>query len=81
MKNVGIVRSIDGAGRVVLPIEIRKLLDLTAEDSRVEILAEGNRIIMKKYAPSCIFCHSEEKLVEFNGQKICRCCAAEIGEL
>lgn len=81
MKNVGIVRSIDGAGRVVLPIEIRKLLDLTAEDSRVEILAEGNRIIMKKYAPSCIFCHSEEKLVEFNGQKICRRCAAEIGEL
>lgn len=81
MKNVGIVRSIDAAGRVVLPIEIRKTLDLTEDESRVEIFAEGNRIIMKKYAPSCIFCHSEEKLVEFNGQKICRRCAEKIGNL
>lgn len=81
MKTVGIVRSVDFAGRLVLPIEIRKELDLMGEDSRVEIIARGNEIVLKKYAPSCIFCHSEENLTEFNGQKICAECAEEIGKI
>jgi transcriptional pleiotropic regulator of transition state genes len=81
MKTVGIVRSIDGAGRIVLPIEIRKELDLMGDDSRVEILAQGNQIVMKKYEPSCIFCHNTENLVEYNGQKICRDCASRISKM
>lgn len=78
MKNIGIVRAIDSAGRIVLPIEIRKELDLINSDSKVEILAKGNEIILKKYAPSCIFCHSADELIEFNGQKICKKCVAKI---
>lgn len=81
MKHVGIVRSIDSAGRIVLPIEIRKELDLMGEDSKLEIIAKGNEILLKKYAPSCIFCHDENDLIEFNGQKICRKCATEIGNI
>ena len=81
MKTVGIVRNVDFAGRIVLPIEIRKELDLMGEDSKVEILVRGNEIILRKYAPSCIFCHSEKELVEYNGQKICRTCAEKIGQI
>lgn len=81
MKTVGIVRSIDLAGRIVLPIEIRKELDLMGEDSKVEITAKGNEIILKKYAPSCIFCHSEDDLVEYSGQKVCRKCAEKISKI
>lgn len=81
MKTVGIVRNVDFAGRIVLPIEIRKELDLMGEDSKVEIIVEGNEIKLRKYAPSCIFCHSEEELVEYNGQKICRKCAEKIGKI
>ncbi len=81
MKHVGIVRNIDSAGRIVLPIEIRKELDLMGEDARLEIIAKGNEILLKKYAPSCIFCHEEEDLIEYNGQKICRKCAEEIGKI
>ena len=80
MKTVGIVRSIDLAGRIVLPIEIRKELDLMGEDAKVEITVTGNEITMKKYAPSCIFCHSEDDLTEYCGQKICRKCAEKIGK-
>lgn len=80
MKNVGIVRNVDIAGRIVLPIEIRKELDITGEDSKVEILARGNEILIKKYVPSCIFCHETENLIEFNGQKICKECAQKIGK-
>ena len=81
MKHIGIVRSIDPAGRIVLPIEIRKSLDIMGDDSKLEIIAKGNEIILKKYAPSCIFCHEEKDLVEFNGQKICRKCAEEISKI
>lgn len=81
MKHVGIVRTIDLAGRIVLPIEIRKELDLMQEGSKLEIIARGNEILLRKYAPSCIFCHEENDLVEFNGQKICRKCAKEIGKI
>lgn len=80
MKTVGIVRSIDQAGRIVLPIELRKSLDLMGEDAKVEITVAGNEIVMKKYAPSCIFCHSEEDLIEYCGQKICRHCVEKIGK-
>lgn len=80
MKTVGIVRSVDRAGRIVLPIEIRKTLDLMDEDAQVEILVTGNEITLKKYAPSCIFCHSEKNLIEYCGQKICRKCAEKIAE-
>lgn len=80
MKSVGIVRSVDNAGRIVLPIEIRKELDIMGENNKVEILARGNEILMKKYAPSCIFCHETDDLIEFNGQKICKDCAQQICE-
>lgn len=81
MKHVGIVRSIDLAGRIVLPIEIRKELDLMGEDSKVEIIAKGNEIILRKYADTCIFCHDTADLVDFNGQKICRKCVKDISEI
>ncbi|MBR0349208.1 MAG: AbrB/MazE/SpoVT family DNA-binding domain-containing protein [Acutalibacteraceae bacterium] len=81
MKHVGIVRSIDLAGRIVLPIEIRKELDLMGEDSKVEIIAKGNEIILRKYADTCIFCHDTADLVDFNGQKICRKCIKDISQI
>lgn len=79
MKDVGIVRSIDSVGRIVLPIEMRKELDILGENSKVEIFARGNEIFIKKYAPSCIFCHETDDLIEYNGQKICKECAKKIG--
>ena len=81
MKHVGIVRNIDSAGRIVLPIEIRKELGLVDDEARLEIIARGNEILLKKYAPTCIFCHSENDLIEYNNQKICRKCANEIGNM
>ena len=44
----------------------------------IAALVQLVEIILKKYAPSCIFCHEKNDLIEFNGQKICRKCAKEI---
>lgn len=50
MQETGIVRRIDELGRVVIPKEIRKTLRIKESDP-IEILAEKNQIILRKYTP------------------------------
>ncbi len=51
MKSTGIVRKVDELGRVVIPIELRRTLDIAEKDS-LEIYVDNDRIILKKYKPS-----------------------------
>lgn len=69
MKNIGIVRNLDEVGRITLPIELRRNLDL-AEDDPVEIIQEGNRIILTKYEPCDIFNGDTKDLFDFCGKKV-----------
>ena len=81
MKAEGIVRGIDSAGRIVLPRDVRERMGLNQSTAAVEIFTEGDKIILKKYAPCCRFCSNADDLVEFHGEKICRECLKEISEL
>lgn len=58
MKSTGIVRKLDHLGRLVLPIELRRLLGI-AEKDPVEVFIEGDKIILQKYVPGV---DREEKL-------------------
>ena len=78
MKSTGIVRSIDKMGRIVLPMETRKLLSLTQEGAAVEIYTEEDMVILKKYTPACFFCNNADDLIEYHGIKICRNCIADM---
>lgn len=49
MKSTGIIRRIDDLGRVVIPKEIRKNLNIKENDS-LEIFIDGENIILKKYS-------------------------------
>ena len=60
MKSTGIVRKVDDLGRIVLPIELRRTLDINERDS-IEIFVDGNQIVLKKYSPSCIFCGEADR--------------------
>ena len=73
MKSTGIVRKVDELGRVVLPVEIRRTLEI-AERESLEIFVEGDAIILKKYLPACVFCGSTGMLESFRGKKICADC-------
>ena len=66
MKSTGIIRKVDELGRIVLPIELRRSLDI-AERDELEIYMEGDRIILQKFEPSCIFCSSDRDLVSYRG--------------
>ena len=48
MKSTGIVRRVDELGRIVLPIELRRTLDI-AERDPLEIYVDGDSIVLKKY--------------------------------
>ncbi len=74
MKSTGIVRKLDELGRIVLPIEIRKTMNINDKDG-VEIFVDNNKIILKKYVPSCIFCGNSDNVSEFKGRLICSDCA------
>ncbi len=73
MKATGIVRSVDELGRVVIPIELRRTLEIDQRDS-LEIFMEDNSIILHKYEPGCIFCGSTNELTNLKGKNICKEC-------
>mgnify|MGYP002553838358 CR=1 FL=1 len=79
MKSTGIVRKIDELGRLVLPIELRRTLEISDGDS-LEIFVEDNTIILKKYQPACIFCGSEKDLVEHGDYNVCRACIEALSQ-
>lgn len=63
MKSTGIVRKVDELGRVVLPIELRRTLNISYKDS-LEIFTDNNMVVLRKYEPSCIFCRKRHKRCE-----------------
>ncbi|MBQ3226297.1 MAG: AbrB/MazE/SpoVT family DNA-binding domain-containing protein [Clostridia bacterium] len=77
MKSTGIVRKVDELGRVVLPIELRRTLDISEKDA-LEIYVDGSSIILKKYEPSCIFCGNAKDVLIFKGKNICPDCLGEL---
>ena len=78
MKSTGIVRKVDELGRVVLPIELRRTLDIAEKDA-LEIYTEGtDMIILKKYMPACIFCNDAKDVVTYKGKNICKTCLEEL---
>ncbi len=77
MKSTGIVRKVDELGRVVLPIELRRSLDIEEKDA-LEIYVDGNTIILKKYEPDCIFCGNARDVINFKGKNICATCLKEM---
>ncbi|MFT4415967.1 AbrB/MazE/SpoVT family DNA-binding domain-containing protein [Fredinandcohnia humi] len=64
MKSTGIVRKVDELGRVVIPIELRRTLDIAEKDA-LEIYVDDDKIILKKYMPN-MTCHITGEVSENN---------------
>lgn len=77
MKSTGIVRKVDELGRIVLPIELRRTLDIAEKDS-LEIFVDDDKIVLKKYEPTCVFCGNSKDVVSFKGKNICPACLSEL---
>ena len=75
MKSTGIVRKVDELGRIVLPIEMRRTLDIAEKDT-LEVYVEGDSIILRKYQDACVFCDSVRDLVNYKSRCVCQDCIA-----
>ena len=67
----------DELGRVVLPIELRRTLDIGERDA-LEIYVDQDAVILKKYAPSCVFCEDTNGITTYKGKNICAACMREL---
>lgn len=77
MKSTGIVRKVDELGRIVLPVELRRTLDIVERDE-LEIFVDGDTIMLRKYDPTCVFCGSGNGVTTYRDKTICRNCIQEL---
>ena len=80
MKSIGIVRKVDRLGRIVLPVELRKTLDIGDKDD-LEIAVDGDQVILRKYNPACVFCDNAKDIGVFHGKSVCLACLRELKEV
>ena len=77
MKATGITRKVDELGRIVLPKELRRTMDIDV-GTPLEIFVEGDGIVLQKYSPSCIFCGNASHVIHFKGKTVCRDCLHQL---
>ena len=77
MKSTGIVRKVDELGRIVIPIELRRTLDIAEKDS-IEIYTQDDTIVLKKYENTCVFCGKTKHVHAYKGKNICESCLEEL---
>ena len=80
MKSLGIIRKVDQLGRIVLPKELRKSMDIVEDETALEIFTDGDNIILKKYTPGCHCCKNTDNLIEVLGLKLCPSCLDQFNE-
>lgn len=79
MKSTGIIRKVDDLGRIVLPIELRRTLDISERDE-LEIYMENDHIILQKFEPACVFCGSFRNLILYRRKNVCQDCVKKLLE-
>jgi len=80
VKPAGVVRKVDQLGRIVLPKSLRKRYQMNEGDP-VEILVQGDHIILERYRPRCVFCGSMEEVREFKERYLCASCIQDMSQL
>ncbi len=77
MNSTGITRKLDDLGRIVLPMEIRTKFNINPKDA-LEIFIDGDKIVLKKYEPCCIFCGNVSDNILYQEKRVCRKCIEKL---
>ena len=80
MKSTGVVRKLDDLGRITLPIELRRNLNIGEHDP-LEIFVDDDRIILRKYEASDIFTGNMDELIDFHDKKVSKQSIMEMARL
>lgn len=78
---MGIQRRLDGLGRIVLPMEMRKALSLNEKDA-IDINCVDGKIILERVADWCALCHTGDgPLTNMGGGLLCPACIERVKEM
>lgn len=77
MKRSFSVRKIDNLGRIVIPMDFRKALEIKDWDE-LSMRLEDDHIVIAKAREACTFCGSELALSPFQNKFICSDCLAKL---
>ena len=80
MKTTGVVRKLYELGRITLPIELRRSLNLDVKDG-LEITVQDDCIILKKAESADIFTGSTDDLIDYEGKKVSRSSVLALAKL
>lgn len=72
-------RKVDELGRIVLPMEYRKALDIKERDE-VDLALESDKITIQRPVLGCHFCNSVADLVQIGNEYVCRACIQRLHE-
>lgn len=77
INTTAIVRTIDGVGRLVIPMEVRRRLGISKTDF-FNLCVDGDKLILQRYEQACVFCGGTDRVEDFQGKKICARCIQEL---
>ncbi len=78
MKATGIQRRVDELGRIVLPVELRRALEIEDRDLMEIYRDEHDCIVLKPHRDSCVFCGGTKDISAFRDKNICGKCLREL---
>jgi transcriptional pleiotropic regulator of transition state genes len=75
MNSTGLPRRIDHLGRIVVPVELRRMLSISPGDE-LEVSVKGEAITLTKLHQACVFCGTVDDLHTYRDRQVCTQCAS-----
>ncbi|MDQ3757688.1 MAG: AbrB/MazE/SpoVT family DNA-binding domain-containing protein [Actinomycetota bacterium] len=79
MTQTGIARKVDDLGRIVLPVEMRRMFGIRPGDE-MEISVDGGGIQLRKVEARCVFCDGDVELRPFRAKQVCAGCSSAFAD-
>jgi transcriptional pleiotropic regulator of transition state genes len=73
MVSTGMARKVDDLGRIVLPVEMRRMFGIRPGDE-LEIAVDGASILLRKIEARCVFCGDAGGLRPYRDKQVCGAC-------
>ena len=78
MVSTGMARKVDDLGRIVLPVEMRRMFGIRPGDE-LEIAVDGASILLRKIEARCVFCADSVALRPYREKQVCSSCWKGLG--
>jgi transcriptional pleiotropic regulator of transition state genes len=77
MGSIGMTRRIDALGRIVVPAELRRFLEIRVGDL-LDIRVEDGHVVLAKVEQTCVFCGSGDSLRPYHEKRVCNGCVERL---